>query len=128
MNELSSTTHGRLLATAMAIAMLGGGSAVLLHSSASVPLMAVSVFAGITLGIVAVALSVEEHRSPLFTTLALILLPVALFLYALAVGLAISAGTLWAGYGFLGLGTLFAGLAALSRRDPVRAPVRAEAH
>lgn len=115
MKELYTTVHGRLLSAAMAIALLGGGIASILQSSFSLPLMTISVFIGIALSIVAVGLSVEDHKTPLFTSLAVIVLPVALFLYAIGVSLAMARAP-WAGYCFAGLGVVFAVLAAAGER------------
>jgi hypothetical protein len=109
MKELYTTAHGRLLSAAIAVALIGGGAAALTQAQV---LMSVSVFIGIVLGIVAVGLSVEDHKTPLFTSLAVIILPVLLFLYAFAVSLAMAQAP-WAGYPFVGLGIAFAGAAIL---------------
>jgi hypothetical protein len=127
MNELSTTAHGRLLSAAMALALIGGGAAAVLQNGMSQALMSLAILLGGTLGIVAVALSIEEHKTPMFTVFAVISLPVALFLYVVGLGLSMK-GAPWAGYCFMGLGLVFAGMAARGKRETALAPNHARAH
>ncbi len=105
MNELATTSHGRLLSVAITLALAGGGIAAMIHDPMGVALMCVSLLGAVVLTLMALAMSIS--KSPGFAVVATIVLPLFFFLYA--VGLTVSshhkAG--WAAYGYIAVGVLF---------------------
>jgi hypothetical protein len=117
MNDLSTTTHGRLLSVAIVIALVGGSIGSTQHDAAGVALMSASLILGLGLAFVAVGLALGSN--PRFALLGVIALPGLFFLYVLALGVASRDHLTWPAYAFTALGLLF-GLNALRGPTPRR--------
>ncbi|MEZ4302402.1 MAG: hypothetical protein R3B70_46170 [Polyangiaceae bacterium] len=105
MNELSNTTHGRILSAAITVALAGGGIAATIHDSMGIALMCVSLLGGVVLTLAALAMAIEKR--PGFAALAAVVLPLVFFLYAVGLTVSIHHHATWAAYGFIALGALF---------------------
>jgi hypothetical protein len=93
------STPGRVLSTAFAAALLGAGSYAL---GGSIVLVGIAFPLAIALGVMGCGLSIPEHGKQ--AVFAVVLLPIALFLLGLGMGVARSEGrTAW-GVGFVALG------------------------
>lgn len=128
MNELSTTTHGRILSAAITIALMGGGISATRHDATGIALMCVSLLAGVVLTLVALAMAIEKR--PAFAAISAVVLPLVFFLYAVGLTVSIHHHATWGAYGFIGLGALF-GLNALrgaGKPSEVRTPAHATAH
>lgn len=128
MNELSTTTHGRILSIAITVALMGGGIAATIHDSTGIALMCVSLLGGVVLTLVALAMAIEKR--PAFSALCAIVLPLVFFLYAVGLTVSIHHHATWGAYGFIGLGALFAinALRGVGRSSEARTPAHAAAH
>jgi hypothetical protein len=124
MNELSTTTHGRILSAAITIALMGGGISATIHDATGIALMCVSLLGGVVLTLLALAMSIESR--PAFAAFSVVVLPLVFFLYAVGLTVSIHHHATWAAYGFIGLGALFAVNALRSFGKP--AEVRTTAH
>lgn len=136
MNDLTATTHGRLLCAAISLSLIGGGVAALIGGSIAaiaaspvcIAILCISLIGAIALSMVAVALSIGHE--PWFGFLGSIVLPVAMFLYWLALQLAVENQERWGIYGFMALGAVF-GVTALRGKDaeaPAMQQTQASAH
>ena len=124
MNELATTTHGRLLSVAITLALAGGGVAAMIHDPMGVALMCVALLGSVVLTLMALAMSISKN--PGFAMLATIVLPFFFFLYAVGLTVSIHHKAGWAAYGFIAVGVLFALNAA--RGGKPAAPDAASAH
>jgi hypothetical protein len=107
MNALSSHPYGRLLATAITLALVGGGASAAMTGLPSIMLLGLSLLGGVALSIVAIALMIEDHAE--LAMYAVILLPFALFLYMVGYGTVLRQAE-WGGYASIGAGAVFAAL------------------
>jgi hypothetical protein len=107
MSPLFSTPSGRLLATAISLALVGGGLAATMAGLPSIVILGLSLLGGVCLSIVAVASMIGER--PAAAMYAVILLPVALFLYTVGYGVVLREAA-WGGYASMGLGAVLAAL------------------
>lgn len=105
MNELATTSHGRLLSVAITLALAGGGIAAMIHDPMGVALMCVSLLGAVVLTLMALAMSIS--KSPGFAVVATIVLPLFFFLYAVGLTVSIHHKAGWAAYGFIAVGVLF---------------------
>lgn len=128
MNELSSTTHGRLLSAAITIALMGGGIAATIHDATGIALMCVSLLAGVVLTLLALAMAIEPR--PAFAAYCAVVLPLVFFLYAVGLTVSIHHHAGWAAYGFIGLGALFGvnALRGLGKPAEMQSHATASAH
>lgn len=118
MNELATTSHGRLLSVAITLALAGGGIAAMIHDPMGVALMCVSLLGAVVLTLMALAMSIS--KSPGFAVVATIVLPLFFFLYAVGLTVSIHHKAGWAAYGFIAVGVLF-GLNGLRGGKPLPA-------
>jgi FtsH-binding integral membrane protein len=84
MKGFGSSKTARLMALSFAIALIGGGAAAYLAPPTSLYLMSLSVFVPIAMNIVGLPQALEEHGFA--AILCAIVLPVALFLYMVGLG------------------------------------------
>ncbi len=105
MNELATTTHGRLVSLAITIALAGGGIAALIHDPMGIALMCVCLMASVVITLMGVAISISVR--PAFGVYATIVLPLFFFLYAVGLAVSIHGKASWAAYGFIAVGALF---------------------
>lgn len=84
MNGFAQSRTGRLMALSFGIALIGGGASALIAAPASLYLMSLSVITAIALNIVGLPDALEDF--PFEVVLSAIVLPVALFLFATALG------------------------------------------
>jgi hypothetical protein len=103
------------MALSIGIALVGGGIAAVMHNSSDL-LMSASLFVPIAINIVGLPQALEEHWTE--AALAVILLPIALFLYAVGVCVMRQYHP-EVGYLFIALGLAAFGMAA--RPAPTRA-------
>lgn len=122
MNELATTSHGRLLSVAITLALAGGGIAAMIHDPMGVALMCVSLLGAVVLTLMALAMSIS--KSPGFAVVATIVLPLFFFLYAVGLTVSIHHKAGWAAYGFIAVGVFF-GLNALRGGKPLAAETAA---
>lgn len=122
MNELATTSHGRLLSVAITLALAGGGVAAMIHDPMGVALMCVSLLGAVVLTLMALAMSIS--KSPGFAVVATIVLPLFFFLYAVGLTVSIHHKVGWAAYGFIAVGVFF-GLNALRGGKPQAAETAA---
>jgi hypothetical protein len=101
MNSFTRTTSGRLMALSFASALLGGGISALTTAPVSLYVMSISTFAGVVGCVAALQLAEDEHFEQ--TIMSVILLPFALFLYAVALGFVMNHWAV-AAYALLALG------------------------
>lgn len=114
--ELATTTHGRLVSLAITIALAGGGISGLIHDPMGIALMCVSLLGAVVVTFMALALSIGARTA--FGVYATILLPLFFFLFATGLMVAIHNHATWAAYGFIAIGALF-GINALRGGKPV---------
>lgn len=115
MNELATTSHGRLLSAAITLALAGGGIAALIHDPMGIALMCVSLLGSVVLTLLALAMSISTR--PSFAAVATVVLPLFFFLYAVGLTVSIHHKAAWGAWGFIALGALF-GLNALRGGKP----------
>lgn len=101
MTPFNRTTSGRLMALSFASALLGGGASALMTSPMSLYVMSLSTFAGVVGCVAALQLAEEEHFQQ--TIMSILLLPFALYLYAVGLGFVMNHWTS-AAYALLALG------------------------
>lgn len=128
MNELSTTTHGRILSAAITVALAGGGISATMHDSTGIALMCVSLLGSVVLSLVALAMAIETR--PAFSALCAVVLPLVFFLYAVGLTVSIHHHATWGAYGFIALGALFAAnaLRGAGKKAEIRTPAHATAH
>jgi len=124
MKALSSNPYGRLLSTAIVLALAGGGAAALTTGLLSIVLLGLSLLGGVGLSIVAIALMIDDE--PAAAMYAVILLPFALFLYMVGYGVVLREAA-WGGYGSIALGAAFAALVFGGRLAGASSPSRSAA-
>ena len=105
MNELATTTHGRLVSLAITIALAGGGIAALIHDPMGIALMCVCLMASVVVTLMAIAMSISVR--PTFAVYATIILPLFFFLFAVGLAVSIHDKASWAAYGFIAVGAFF---------------------
>lgn len=118
MNELATTSHGRLLSIAITLALAGGGISATIHDPMGIALMCVSLLGAVVLTLMALAMSISKR--PAFAVVATVVLPLVFFLYAVGLTVSIHHKAGWAAYGFIAIGALF-GLNALRGGKPSEA-------
>jgi len=119
MEPFSQTTPGRLLLVASAIALLAGASYVL---AGSLMALAIGFPIAVAMSLVAAGLSIGEHavQALIIVTLG----PIALFLFAVGVGVSAESHHAWAyAFGVLGVAAL---VASVRGRSDARAHGGAE--
>lgn len=129
MNELATTTHGRILSAAITIALMGGGIAATIHDPAGIALMCVSLLGGVVLTLLALAMAIESR--PAFAAFCAVVLPLVFFLYAVGLTVSMHHHATWGAYGFIALGALFGANALRSlggKPAEMRTPATAGAH
>jgi hypothetical protein len=124
MNELATTTHGRLVSLAITIGLAGGGIAALIHDPMGVALMCVCLMAAVVTTLMGIALSIPVR--PAFAVYTTIVLPLFFFLYAVGLAVSIHHKASWAAYGFIAVGALF-GVNGLRGGKPAAAPATTSA-
>jgi hypothetical protein len=111
MDDFFRSMSGRIMLLSVAISLLGGGAAALVgHGEGATLVLSASLFLPIVMNIVALPQAIEEHWY--HAVLAVILLPVLLFLWAVGAGITRELHPALA-YPFLALG--FGALAAAAR-------------
>jgi hypothetical protein len=81
MSDFLQSTSGRLLTLAVSVALLGGGAAAVVGGTAAYVLLSAGLLGAIVCAILSVAMGIE--RFSFEVALSLVLLPWALFLYAI---------------------------------------------
>ncbi len=112
-HELATTTHGRLLSAAIALALIGGGVSGFIHDPMGIALMCVSLLGSVVLSLMAIALSISVN--PSFSAAATIGLPLMFFLYAVGLQVAVHNHATWGLVAFIAMGSAM-GLNALRSR------------
>lgn len=119
MSNFIQSTSGRLMSLSISLALIGGGASAFMEQTSSLYVMAFSVFVAIVGCIASLELSIDEH--PQLTVLAIIGLPVFLFLYMVALGFVMSVYAA-GGYAFIGLGVgalaIFVRSLAVTKAEP----------
>lgn len=105
MNELSSTTHGRILSVGILVALTGGGISATMHDATGIALMCVSLLGSVVLTLTALAMAIDKR--PAFVAISAIILPLVFFLYAVGLTVSIHHHARWAAYGFIAIGLAF---------------------
>ncbi len=105
LNELATTTHGRLVSLAITIALAGGGIAALIHDPMGIALMCVCLMGAVVTTLMGIAISIPVR--PAFGVYATIVLPLFFFLYAVGLAVSIHDKAGWAAYGFIAVGAFF---------------------
>ncbi len=105
MNELSTTTHGRLLSVAILISLVGGSIGSVYRDATGVAVMCASLILGLGLAFIAVALAVESSLR--FAIRGVIALPFLFFLFVVGLAVARHDHATWAAYAFTVIGLLF---------------------
>jgi hypothetical protein len=123
MTQFIQSTSGRLMSFSIATALIGGGASALMHSPASLYVMAFSTFMAIVGCVASLQLAVEEFSA--HAIYSVILLPFLLFMYAVGLGFVMSFFTAGA-YAFLALGAavLLVGVRSLFVDKAEAAPER----
>ncbi len=116
-NELSSTTHGRLLSVAITLALAGGGISGLMHDPMGIALMCVSLLGSVVITLIAIAMSISARTG--FAVMSAVVLPLLFFLYAVGLQVTIHSHATWGAYGFIALGALFGINALRGGKSPV---------
>jgi hypothetical protein len=127
MSSIFQSTSGRMLVAAVGVASLGGGMAIVIGGTAALPIFAMSVLVGIAVSIVAVALGVEEWNA-LEGTLAVLSLPVVLFMYSQGQQVVMRDHSMGGAYALIALGLAALVRAALGSPRSSREIVEATAH
>jgi hypothetical protein len=84
MTAFTRSTSGRLMTLSLSLALIGGGASALMQPDMSMYVMNGSLFAAVVAGVASMQLALDEF--PSHTVLSLILLPFALFLYVVGLG------------------------------------------
>jgi hypothetical protein len=127
MSSFFQSTSGRMLTAAVGVASLGGGTAIVMGGSMALPIFAVTVLVAITLSIVGVALGVEEW-SAYEATLAILSLPLVLFLFSQGQQVAMRDHSMGGAYALVALGLAAFGRAAMGSPKGARGAAPATAH
>jgi len=117
MAKFIESTSGRLMSFSVSAALLGGGASALMQSPTSLYVMAFSTFGAVVGCVAALQLGIEDHHEE--TVMAVIFLPMLLFLYAVALGFVMNYYQAGA-YAFLalGAGVLLVALRSLTVERP----------
>lgn len=118
MNDHGSP-YTRLLSIAIAIALIGGGISATMTGAAAIPLLGISLLGSVCLSLISIANLIEPR--PFLAMVSVIVLPIALFLYAIGLGVVVSEAP-WGAYAFIALGALVAGVTLAKRPRTSRAP------
>lgn len=123
-NELSTTTHGRLLSLGITLALVGGGISGLMHDPMGIALMCVSLLGSVVITLIAIAISISTRTA--FAVMSAVVLPLLFFLYAVGLQVTIHSHATWGAYGFIALGALFGVNALRGGKSPVEGAISHE--
>ena len=127
MSSFFQSTSGRMVTASVGVAAFGGGAAIVLGGPAALPIFCVTILAGVVLSLVGLALGVEEGFGG-EAALAIILLPILLFLYTQGQGLAMEHHSMGGAYALLAVGLGCLVKAALGSTKATHRSIVATAH
>src|SRR4051812_32978842 len=100
MNRFSRTMSGRAILSSLALALGFGGLSTLANHTVSPLLLFIALFGAVCIDLVALGFALEDHWAE--AVLSIVLLPLALFLFAVGVGVVANFYP-QGGYGFIAL-------------------------